>query len=382
MRRWAEALPNEPPDLLVLDEFGPLEADGEGHMTAWPHIAAAAPAVVVIAVCDRFMGAVEARLGQPFDVRLSANDPETGDTLRALCVEQDDWVRIGLFGTGAGGIEATVGATLHAAHVPLRGLALSTMEAVVMTFAGDGLARRSRVVWVAFVSAGLKALSPAGGRLRPMLAIAAEGVLFTAATRVFGWNRPALFVAGAFVGMWAVTQGLVLQYLFVGRDLLVAFKEIVSWVEARGIGLPGLTAILVGWVGLWGAVSGGVTAWAFRRLSVSDQVDRALRVGTRRLPSHTAKASRREAVWGAARDLMRPGFWVPVLLVVAVILTMDSSWERAFWIAVRAATVAFLLFAAFRAVDPVKAALWLRRRGHWGPAEALGRAFGLGRGKR
>ncbi len=310
---------------------------------------------------------------------MSAAAPDAAETLEALCVARDDWARIGLFGAGAGGIEATVGSALHAGHVPLAGLALSTTQAVVMAFAGDGLAHRPRVVWVPFVSAGLKALSPAGSRLRPMLAITVQGLLFSAAVRLLGWTRPALFVAGALVGMWAASQGLVLQYLLVGENLLKAVAALADWVRAHGIGLPGLAAILAGWIAAWGLVAGSITAWAFRRTSVSARVERALDRGTGALPVQPRAASRREAFRGALRDLARPAFWLPIALVVAVVVAVGSTWESAFWTAVRAATVGFLIFAAARAVDPIRAALWLRRRGHWGPAEALSRALGARR---
>ena len=373
---WAEALAGDSPGLVVLDEFGPAEAAGGGHAAAWPAIAAADPAVVVIAVRDGLVPDIEARLGRAFDVTVDAAAPDAAETLRALCVAQDDWARIGLFGAGAGGIEATVGAALHAGHVPLAGLGLSTTQAVVMAFAGDGLAHRPRVVWVPFVSAGLKALSPAGSRLRPMLAITVQGLLFSAVVRFLGWTRPALFVAGALVGMWAAAQGLILQYLLVGENLLLAVEALATWVRAHGIGLPGLTAILAAWIAAWGLAAGSATAWAFRRTSVSARVDRALDRGAGTLPVPVHAASRREAIRGAARDLARPAFWLPVAFIVAVVVAVGSTWEAAFWTAARAATVGFLIFAAARSVDPVRAALWLRRRGHWGPAEALGRALG------
>jgi hypothetical protein len=376
VRAWAGALGEAKPDLVVLDEFGPAEARGEGHAAAWPTIAAADPPVVVIAVRDGLVEAVEDRLGRPFDVRVRADDAGAGAALRALCTEHDDWMRVGLYGAGAGGIEMTAGSALHAGQVPLRGLALSTTQAVVMAHAGDGLAHRPRVVWVPFVSAGLKALSPAGSRLRPMLAITAQGLLFSGAVRALGWNRLALFVAGGLVGAWAAGQGIVLQYLLVGSDLLTAYGLLLAWVERHGLGVPGLAVLLGGWIALWGAVAGGVTALTWRRRRVSTRLARALARRAQGVPVRARAASRAEAVRGALGDLARPSFWLPVLLVIIVFAAAGQPWERAFWIGARATTVGLLLFSAVRAVDPLRAAMWLRRRGRWGPAEALARALG------
>ena len=45
------------------------------------------------------------------------------------------------------------------------------------------------------------------------------------------------------------------------------------------------------------------------------------------------------------------------------------------WVVVRAVTVGWVLFSVVRLFDPRKLALWLRRKGHWGPAMALTRAL-------
>lgn len=377
VQAWADGLSDGPPaHLVVLDEFGRVEADGGGHAASWPAVAAAHPDVVAVAVRDGLVDAVATRLGQPFDVVVRADEPGAIEKLRAACRAHDDWTRVGLYGAGAGGIEVTVGSVLHAGQVPLRGLALSTTQAVVMAHAGDGLGRRGRVVWVPFVAAGLKALSPAGNRLRPMLAITAQGLLFGAATRLLGWNRAGLSAAGALVGAWAGAQGFFLQYLLVGEGLLQGYEAVAAWTAERGFGLPGLIVLLGLWVGTWAVVAGGVTAWAWRRTSVAARVERALARGAGALPRVSAAPTLGAALVGAARDLVRPSFWAPVLIVAAIVVAAGQPWERGLWIALRAATVGLVLFALARRVDPARIARRLRRRGHWGPAEALDRALG------
>lgn len=373
-RAWAQALP-QGSGLIILDEFGKAEAGGGGHLALWPHVEASSPAVVVIAVREGCVDRVAARLGRPFDAVVEASDPEAPRRLRALCAEHDDWARVGLFGAGAGGIEVTVGSALHAARVPLRGLALSSTQAVVLAHAAAGLAHRPRVVWVAFVAAGLKALSPAGGRLRPMLAIAVQGVLFSLALRILGWNAAARFVGGALVGAWAALQGVALQWLLVGEDLLRAYDAIVSLAAARGLGVPGLAVLLAAWGAAWALVAGGLTAALFGRRGVGARIERALGKGA----TVPAEASSRREVWrGALADLARPSFWLPVALVALFVVLGGSPWERALWIGLRAATVGVVVFALARTFRPEKAAAWLRRRGQWGPAEALARALGKG----
>ena len=54
-----------------------------------------------------------------------------------------------------------------------------------------------RVVWVPFISGGLKALSPAGNRVRPMIAIIMQGLLFGGTVQGLGWNFLAIGLGGA-----------------------------------------------------------------------------------------------------------------------------------------------------------------------------------------
>jgi hypothetical protein len=297
------------------------------------------------------------------------------DQLRALVLEQRDWSRVGVFGAGSGGFEWSIGTALHAARLPLRGLFLSSTQAAVMVFAGAGLGRRSRVVWVPFIAAGIKALSPAGTRVRAMLAITIQGLLFGGGIRLLGWNALGIFVAGALVGSWATLQGLLLQYLLVGSDLLRAYEAVIQWLEARGgVSVPGLAVILSLWVGAWGLVSGSTALFAWRRGALPLRLRQALDRGAQGLRWEDPAPSWSSALARGTRDILRPVFWIPVVIVILILLSAGAPWERAFWIGARALTIGIVLFSLIRAFDVQGFLRWLRRRGHWGPAVAFERA--------
>lgn len=381
-RAWASALrAGPPPRLIVLDEFGRLEADGGGHLGLWPDLAAADPDVTVLAVRQGLVDEIAARLGHPFDVVIDAEDPAAWDALRAVCREHEDWMRVGVYGAGAGGVEMGLGSALHGVRLPGRGLILSSLQTAVMVAAGHGLGRRIRVVWVPFIAAGLKALSPAGNRLRPMLAITVQGLLFGSATALLGWTTAGVALGGWLVGAWAGAQGVILQYLLVGEPLVRAYETVAGRLAERwDLSLPGLWTLLAIWVGISGtaAMVAGVSVYRRRSLPRRFQTLLARRlegVGRDAENVPAEPLGRRRAALLGLRDLARPVFWIPLLIIGAVVLAAGAPWGDVFWMAARAVTVGFLAFSLARGLRPRRIADWLRRRGRWGPAVALERAL-------
>lgn len=376
VRAWARDLPSHPPlSLVLLDEFGQLEARGGGHLGAWPDLAKADPEVVVVAVRAGLAETISTRLGRDFDIILDAERPDAWDNLRAACREHRDWLRVGGWGAGAGGVEVGLGSILHGVRLPGRGLVLSSLQTAVMVAAGAGMGRRGRVVWVPFIAAGLKALSPAGNRLRPMLAITVQGLLFGGATTLLGWNPFGLALGAWLVGAWAAAQGAVLQYLLVGDQLLRAYDSVVGWLSAGwDVSAPGIWTAIGAWIVLWGLGTMSVGLYVYRRRTLPRRFRELM---SRRMEGlgDAGTVSRRRAAMQGLRDLARPVFWLPLLVIAAIVLAAGAPWGDVFWMAARAVTVGFLVFTLARGFQPRRFVVWLRSRGRWGPAVALEKAL-------
>lgn len=371
---WADGLADRRPERIILDEFGPFELRGEGHFPIWKRVVDAEPAVVLMAVRPSVVEAMEAKLGRAFDLQVSPDEENVRDRLEALCTEPRDWEAVGLYGGASGAVEMTLGSALHGAQVPLRGQVLSTIQSLMLTAAAEGLVVRARVSWVAIVSAGLKALSPAGNRLRPMVAIASQGVLFSVSIQLFGWNPFAVGIGGFLVGAWSAVQGVVFQWLLVGGPMIQAYDTGVKWVtHSLRLGEVGLPVVLGTIVVLSGILTGGATAtfWGRRHQGMRKLIDQA----EKHRPVIQTTSDWRSAVKGAFRDLARPSFWVPILIIVAILRLTKTSWNEEFWVVIRAVSVGLLLFGAARMISPVRFAKWLRTRGLYGPAVALERGF-------
>lgn len=369
---WAERLATLPPaSLLILDEFSKFEAKGRGLMPLWPVLAASAPQVVVIAVREGLVEDIERVLGRNFDLRIPSTAPDALAQLGRACEDFGEWTRIGLYGGAAGGLEMTVGAALHATKVPISGLVMSSLQAAMMVFAGTGLSQPGRVVWVPFISGGLKALSPAGNRVRPMLAIVMQGLLFGASVQVLGWNVFALALGGALVGTWAALQGFALQYLLLGGELVQAYDTVVRWfADQWHIDAPSLPWVVGGWATLHALLAMGATLAAWKLRQPPAALRRILEQENLPAPPLAARAG-----WQRLRDFGQWQFWLPLLLVASILLGSGRSWEAVGWLALRVLAVACVLFALLSLLRPARWAEQLRRRGWWGPALAFSGAL-------
>lgn len=359
-------------DVLLLDEFGRWEAEGKGHLAIWPLVAASNASIVMMSVRESALEAIPAQLGKAFDVVVRSDDPDAEAKLFAILDQLRDWERVGIYGAGAGGIEATVGSALHTVKFPVTGLVMASTQVIVMSLAAEKLQRRERVVWVSTISAGLKALSPSGSRLGPMLAITVQGILATAMYRIFGWNRLGAFFAGGIACAWAGLQGLLIQYLLLGKNLQRAFDVVTHWVNRTfDVPTPGLIACVIAVACTYAIAGGTITAWAWgRRNRTANQL-------SERLTKRPAVLDRiqRKPFWRAALDLFRPSFLLPTAIVCAILFASGSTTEDIGWILLRAFGVGLALLGAVRWLDPKGFVRWLRRRGKWGPAYAFSRLF-------
>ncbi len=364
--------------LVLLDEFGKFEARGEGLLPLWPVLCAQRPRIVVMAVRAGLTEAIEEQLGRRFDLRIDAGAPDALEQLERICDDFGEWTRIGLFGGASGMIEAGLGSALHAAKLPLRSTFLSALQGAMMVFAGFGLTQPGRVMWVAFISSGLKGLSPSGSRLRPMLAIFMQGFLFGSTVQVLGWNVAGIGVGGLLIGGWAALQGFFIEYLMLGSDLFRAYDTVVLWLARQWhVPAPGLPWLVAGWAVVHGLICAlaNVAAWrlqqppaALRRILEQEAAGGAAGSGD--------APARRRAGWVRLLEFTRWKFWLPLVLVAGILLAGGSSWEKIAWLTLRFVTVGLVLMALVSLVRPARWADQLRRRGWWGPALALSDALG------
>ena len=376
LQDWANRLPPGT-SLVLLDEFAKFEARGEGLLPLWPIISTQRPRIVVMAVRAELTSEIEEKLGQKFDRVIDAGDPDALAQLENICDDFGEWTRIGLFGGASGMIEAGLGSALHAAKIPFRSTFLSALQGAMMVFAGFGLTQPGRVMWVSFISSGLKALSPAGSRLRPMLAIFAQGFLFGSTVQLLGWNMIAIAVGGMLIGLWAALQGFFLEYLMLGNDMIQAYDSAVLWLGHQWhVQAPGLPVLLGGWALIHGTICAATCIGAWRLQQPPAAIRRILeQEATGAVVAAQGAQATRAARWARLLEFTRWKFWLPLVIVAGILLAGGSSWERVGWLTLRFVAVGFVLMAGVSLLRPARWSSVLRRNGWWGPALAFNDAF-------
>ncbi len=315
---------------------------------------------------------VERQADAEGDTSIDVSSHHAAQSLVDVLAAHRDFERVGLFGAIAGGLEVSAGAVVHGANVPFGGLGMATAQAALLTRAAEPMSDRGRVVWIALLSAAIKSLSPAGQRIRPMIAIAMQGWLYSRALRLLGWNLAAVAFGGFLMGAWACSQGVLLQWLLVGDALIVALKVLAN--EAAGfigVNAPPLALLLIVWVAAHGLIVAVGTAMAWRR-RFDAPPERIVAFGLM-VPS----GDRRwwQTLVHAFRELLRPTFWLPLVLILGALAWAGQPQQSLVFVALRAMTIALILMVLVQRLNLSALPERLQKLGYWGPALAWRQAL-------
>ncbi len=121
-------------------------------------------------------------------------------------------------------IEIGLGSILHSLRLPFSGHSLSLNQSFLLSRAALSVrqAPGARFVpaYMSNIAAILKSLAPAGKKLTPMLAISAQGSLFTLGLIVFGINPVGIVTGSILLSLWAFIQPVLLYYLLYGKTII------------------------------------------------------------------------------------------------------------------------------------------------------------------
>lgn len=258
-------------------------------------------------------------------------------------------------------VEMGLGSVLHSFHVPMSGQFLSLNQGLILSRGAlrtrHHPASRYHGATVSNIAAAMKSLSPAGKRLTPMLAISAQGLLFSLGTLLFGVNLFGILVGMALMSVWAFAQPFLLYYVLFGETLIYMAEYYLRKLSAVAAFDPAdLLYVLLGAVALKVllALAVGVASWRMGDSALLRYQERMLRAGRRKRRGFVhgmdteAQVSKLRL---ALRDLFNPLFVVSLALTGVFFAFARDDAVATVWALLRPLAVGFILFYLIRLVS-------------------------------
>jgi hypothetical protein len=263
--------------------------------------------------------------------------------------------------------ELGLGSLIHTFQVPLGGHLLSLNQGLILcqsAYAAQNRGRRAvmgSVLRISWATALLKSFSPSGKVLTPMLAIAAQGGLFSSGILLFGPGAWGLALGSLLLALWGIVQPFLFAWILYGKTIFSA----LGWTLEKLSSVLGLSAdwglrVLLGLILLKGILA-LMLPWAARgkrSIAFSESLGERGRV-----LFATRRGETREASFG--HMVLSPLFLFSFVLTGAFFFfSQNESWVRVCWLLMRPLATAFIFYYIVRAFSP---AAVRRRLYHWIP---------------
>jgi len=265
--------------------------------------------------------------------------------------------------------EVGLGSILHGFKVPFSGHFLSLNQSFLLSravlAAREERGARLLPAVISNVAAVLKSLAPAGKKLTPMLAISAQGVLFSFGTFVFGTGLPGLILGSVLLGTWAFIQPALIYYLIFGNTLLEAAEYFTQKTVGTAPVIDGsIVWIVTTIIGTKIFLSAGVaiSAYFLPESWAGKYQDKLLRSG-----SHLKKTvsyqdidlikkgivtrSIRTSASLALIDLLNPFFIFSISLSALFFIYVEAPIGKLIWALLRPLAAGFILYFLIRHVS-------------------------------
>lgn len=281
---------------------------------------------------------------------------------------------VGLWAGTLAATEVGLGSILHGMHVPLAGTMLSLNQAAFLTRATKtGLSQqnaRTLPFEISSITAVLKSFSPVGKKLTPMLAITAQGALFSVGTCIFGANLLGVMIGSALLSAWGIIQPLALAGLmFWALSGSEQEKIILSWqkltnelpfLNSANVGLA-VACFLILKCSLALALSAATwnlspikhsswfTTWTKRLTRAWVAKDSLpLSIATIDLTPKSRTSLKNNPWTEAFKDLLSPLVLISLGVLITLSLLVNSDLVDTLWITMRALGAAYGAYVALR----------------------------------
>lgn len=153
------------------------------------------------------------------------------------------WAYGAAFGALWGALEITLGAFLHALHLPFAGVAMATVGAMFLVAQRQVVPVRGLTLATGAVAALCKSVSPGGIILGPMVGIAIEALVVELALLPDSRSRASAILGVSLAATWALSQQVVTHVVVYGTDVLDLYTRLLD-LGADLVGLPSTAPLL------------------------------------------------------------------------------------------------------------------------------------------
>lgn len=287
-------------------------------------------------------------------------------------------------------VEIGLGGVLHGMKIPFAGTFLSLNQGLFLTrlvkLNRSAPEVRTLPFRVSNITALLKSLSPVGKKLLPMLAISAQGFLFSIGTVFLGPHLAGCLMGSALSSFWGVFQPLAVLWLVYGSAFGEAqLEKMLAYFNHLLGGFTQLTTETLTTVILSFAVLKAVTAMLLTLLGWKAPFDeqsllnqRLLKWGLRGLPRSSQNQQTSHPALSALKELKQPLFLISFFLTGVFFYFAEDTKAGFIWNSLRPIAIAYLFFLAIR-LFPVDS--WIKKRGLGGTALASALEFIEGKSK-
>lgn len=377
IKKVLPVLPNA--DVCVLEDLGLQELSGRGFGQLLNAALDVDGLWIVATVKKSFLADISAGFqGMRLivvDLDETTNPRDVFDFLAAE-LETRLAARIGACAGLGGLVEVGLGSLLHTLHVPLKGHVLAYIQTLLLITFGRQLRGRG-LFRITMLMAMLKAFSPAGKTIRPMLYIFLQGSSFALPVLLFGWNLFSAILGSILLNGVTLFVSMLANYLLFGESILAALGNLAGIAgNLLGISIHSWTGglLFLFLVKTWLAAAVSITGYYFHLAPKIFSFGYKAR-SVLRAPAPVGPQNAWQSVKGALGDLLRPFFLLAFGLSILVILFFANiSSSQALFAAVRGLCIAFAGFWLFRRISVEKIGNKLQKRFSGPMAVALAEA--------
>ena len=246
---------------------------------------------------------------------------------------------IGLLAASLSLIEIGLGSILHAFKIPLAGHVLALNQMAILTRAS---------MQISLIASLLKSLSPAGKKLTPMLAIMAQGLLYSCGVGILGLNYLGLFLAVTLASLWGFIQPLLFIYLLFGETSLKVVKHFSEEFEKI---IPHVEQILL-WVIIVAVILKILLGFFISILAIKISDKKFKEYQDRMFVEATLKkikpVGNQSPYILAIKDLANPLFIISFIVTLIFFIFSNASMAQTIWGLIRPLALGFIFFYIIR----------------------------------